>query len=196
MPSFFGKFMKINNMSYVSLLATLLIVAVAITGCSESPQDKYKDAIDNLKQAKQTRQDAQQTLQQKQQALANAKNDVKQAKSDLQSAKQKVAQAKQGINKTANDKVLFRTIQRKLVDDQNFSNSAISVSVNHRVATLTGTVPDQSTRKKALQTARTQPGIKHVVDSLKVIDQNNKQNNNKGNGGNHAKGDNGGGKTS
>jgi osmotically-inducible protein OsmY len=170
--------MKTKNMCYAGLFSALLVATAMLTGCSESPQDQYKDATQNLKQAKQARQDAQQTLQDKQQALADAKKDVKQAKSDLQSAKQKVAQAMQKVDKLVDDKILFRTIQRKLVNNKNFGNSAISVSVNQRVVTLTGTVPDQSTHKKALQTTRSQPGVKKVIDSLKVNDQSENKNDN------------------
>lgn len=160
--------MKIRNARYLILLLAFLLGAAAVGGCSESPQDKYNDATQKLQKAKQARQQAQRTLEDKQKELAQARKDVQAAQKGLQQAQHDVMQAEQVVNRNVDDEVLFRSIQRKLLNQKTFDNSAISVSVKNRVVTLGGTVPDAQTRKKALQTAHSQPGVQKVVDALQV----------------------------
>ncbi|KEZ76796.1 periplasmic protein [Salinisphaera hydrothermalis C41B8] len=145
------------------MLATLIAA-----GCSESPQEKYNDATSNLNDAKKARKQAQEKVADAREKVQDAQKNLKQAQNKLQQARQKVISATQAVNQTVSDEVLFRTLQKKLLDNDEFSKSAISVGVNQRVVTLTGTVPDQDTRKKAVQAVRSQPGVESVNDQLQV----------------------------
>lgn len=150
------------------MLATLLAA-----GCSESPQEKYNDATSHLNDAKKTRKQAQEKVADAREQVQDAQKKLKQAQDKLQQARQKVIAATQAVNKTVNDEVLFRTLQKKLLDSDKFSKAAISVGVNQRVVTLTGTVPDQNTRKQAVQAVRNQPGVASVNDQLQVSNDKN-----------------------
>ncbi|MES1923880.1 BON domain-containing protein [Salinisphaera sp. T31B1] len=148
----------------------LVIGATTLAGCSKDPQEKYDDAVEQLNEAREARNDAQDKLNSKKEELAELQSNLDEAESNLSDARNQVDQASQAVNKTVNDEVLFRTIQRELLDKKKFDQAAISVGVQDRVVTLTGNVPDEKTHKQALETARSQAGVKNVVDQLQVKD--------------------------
>ncbi|WP_423822641.1 BON domain-containing protein [Salinisphaera sp. SPP-AMP-43] len=151
-------------------IVCVLLSALAVAGCSESPQEKYNDATSKLQDAKKARQKAKDTVADAKKEVKDAKQELDKAQDKLQEARQKVIAATQAVNKTVNDEVLFRTLQRSVLNKDEFAKSAISVGVNNRVVTLTGTVPDQKTHKKALQVVRDQAGVANVNDQLEVAD--------------------------
>ncbi len=145
-----------------------MLAALVAAGCSESPQEKYNDATSHLNDAKKARKQAQDDVADARKQVQKAKKQLSNAQDKLQQKRQKVIAATQAVNKTVNDEVLFRTLQKKLLDNDNFSKAAISVGVNKRVVTLTGTVPDQETHKQAVQAVRSQPGVASVNDQLQI----------------------------
>lgn len=151
-------------------IVCVLLSALAVAGCSESPQEKYNDATSKLQDAKKARQKAKDKVADAKEEVKDAKQGLDEAQDKLQEARQKVIAATQAVNKTVNDEVLFRTLQRSVLNKDEFAKSAISVGVNDRVVTLTGTVPDQKTHKKALQVVRDQAGVASVNDQLEVAD--------------------------
>lgn len=150
-----------------------MLAALIVAGCSESPQEKYNDATSHLNDAKKARKQAQDKVADAREQVQDAQKNLKNAQNKLQQARQKVISATQAVNKTVNDQVLFRTLQKKLLDNDAFSKAAISVGVDKRVVTLTGTVPDEKTRQQAVQTVHNQPGVASVNDQLQVSNGNN-----------------------
>ncbi len=157
------------------------IAAGALTACSQTPQERYKHANEQLQQAQKNRNQAQKKVNAKQAELAKSQEKLNKAESRLQAARQKVQEASQAVDKTVNDAMLFRTLQAKLVNRDHFGTSAISVTVRNRVVTLSGTVPDKDTRQRAVKIARSQAGVQQVVDHLQIAPAANGQN-----GGDHA----------
>mgnify|MGYP001245050936 CR=1 FL=1 len=154
----------------LTFAAALIAAATAITACSPDPQEQYEDATTNLEEAREARNEAQEALEAKKEELAELRSNLNEAEAELQAARQKVDEASQKVDKTVTDEVLFRKIQRELLDEDQFEEAAISVGVTDRVVTLGGNVPDEETRKAALESARSQPGVKDVVDSMEVRD--------------------------
>lgn len=157
-----------HRQSRFVVLVCLVLTVLLAAGCSESPQEKYNDAMSKLNDAKKTRQQAQQKVSDARQTIQDDQKKLKEAQGKLDEANQKVATANHSVDKVVNDDVLFRTLQKKLLNDDQFSDAAISVGVNHRVVTLTGTVPDQDTRQQAAKVARSQAGVAHVNNQLQV----------------------------
>ena len=152
------------------VIACLMLAALIVAGCSESPQEKYNDATSHLNDAKKARKQAQDKVADAREKVQDARKNLREAQDKLQQARQKVISATQAVNKTVNDEVLFRTLQKKLLDNDEFSKAAISVGVDKRVVTLPGTVPDEKTHKQAVQAVRNQPGVASVNDQLQVSD--------------------------
>lgn len=159
-----------NNFSArpATLLVALILALATLAGCSETPQEKYDNAVEKLQQARDSRNDAQDKVDAKKEELQKSQDKLDDAESNLQEARKKVEVASGAVNKTVNDEVLFRSIQRDVLDKKDFDKSAISVGVKNRVVTLTGNVPDEDTRKRALKLAREQAGVEDVVDELEV----------------------------
>ncbi len=153
----------------------LVMTGAALSGCSQDPQEKYDSAVEQLNDARESVDDAQAKLDDKKEELAELQDNLDEAQSNLADARSKVDEASQAVNKTVNDEVLFRTIQRELLDKKTFDKAAISVGVTNRVVTLTGNVPDEQTHKQAVKVARSQAGVEDVVDQLQVTDKKAKQ---------------------
>lgn len=153
----------------------LVMAGAALSGCSQDPQEKYDSAVEQLKEARQSVDDAQEKINSKKEELKELQNNLDESQSNLAAARGKVDEASQAVNKTVNDEVLFRTIQRELLDKKQFDKAAISVGVTDRVVTLTGNVPDEKTHQKAVEAARSQAGVENVVDQLQVTSDQDKQ---------------------
>lgn len=151
-----------------TLLVALMLALTLLAGCSETPQEKYDNAVEKLQQTREARNDAQDKVKAKKEELQKSQDKLDDAEGKLQKARKKVEVASAAVNKTVNDEVLFRTIQRDVLDKKQFDKSAISVGVKNRVVTLTGNVPDDDTRKRAVKLAREQAGVEDVIDDLEV----------------------------
>jgi osmotically-inducible protein OsmY len=154
----------------------MLLVSILAAGCSESPQEKYNDALDHLSDVKEQAHDAQEEV-------TSAKKKLSKAKDQLKTARQKVKKAQQQVAQVVSDDVLFRALQKKMLDNDTFSDAAISVSVANRVVTLNGSVPDQDTKHKAGQIAQQQTGVAKVKNQLEVSGK--QQDNSSGQSSNH-----------
>lgn len=161
-------------------LTGLLLLAA---GCSEDPQQRYERAAANLETAKQDRAEAQRAVTEKKAELARLQEKLDAAERRLSQARQRMADASLKLEKSVNDEVLFRSIQRALLDEKHFAGAAIAVGVRDRVVTLTGMVPDAATREAALETARGHAGVEDVVDFLTVQDDGGARKPPAGNGG-------------
>ncbi len=146
----------------------LLLTALVITGCSPTPEERYEEAIETLKETTEERNDLQERVDEQREELAEITEDLEDADDELAEVRQQVEQAARAVGEVANDEILFRTIQRELLDQSRFDEAAIAVGVDNRVVTLTGSVPDEDVREAALEVARSQPGVRNVVDSLTI----------------------------
>ncbi|MES1931024.1 transport-associated protein [Salinisphaera shabanensis T35B1] len=158
------------NIRFATVLTGLVLGLIVLAGCSETPQEKYDNAVEQLEEARESRNDAQEALNDKKEELQELQANLNESEAELKKARDKVAAASEAVNKTVNDQVLFRTIQRDVLNEKSFDKSAISVGVKDRVVTLTGVVPDEETRELALEKARSQAGVKDVVDELEIQD--------------------------
>lgn len=153
------------------LLSIIVIGAAGLTACSESPQQKYDAATNHLKDTKKALSEAKQKVDAKQQEIDKAEKKLGELQKKVDSRRQKVVSATQAVNKTVNDQVLFRTLQKNLLDQDQFADSAISVGVHNLVVTLSGVVPDQDTHDEAIKITRDQAGVADVRDKLQIGDQ-------------------------
>lgn len=155
------------------LLSILLIGTASLTGCSKSPQQKYDSATSQLQDAKKALSDSKQKVASQQKEVDEAQKKLGELQKKVDAKRQKVVTATQAVDKTVNDEVLFRTLQKNLLDKDKFSDSAISVGVHNLVVTLSGVVPDQDTHDQAIKVTRNQAGVADVRDQLQIGDQDN-----------------------
>lgn len=151
-----------------ALLVALTLGLTTLAGCSETPQEKYDNAVSKLQDTRESRDEAQADLNDNKDELKALRDKIQESEDKLEEARKKVEAATLAVNETVNDEVLFRTIQRDVLDNDAFDEAAISVGVTNRVVTLTGNVPDEETHDKAVKFAREQAGVADVVDELEV----------------------------
>ena len=159
-------------MRYRSLPAIALATAVVLclNGCSETPQQRYQRATEALTEARDARQGAAETVTERRRALARAESELEAARDKLESAEARVQEAEAAVQDSVDDDVLFRAIQRALLDADRFDGAAIAVGVGDGVVTLNGSVPDAATGEAAVATAADVPGVADVRDQL-VVDK-------------------------
>jgi len=162
--------MKIAQPRTLLLLSALLVGTAGITACSESPQQQYDKATSKLNDAKEALTEAKGKVDDQQETVTKAQQKLDELQNNISKQRNDVAEATQAVDKTVNDEVLFRTLQKELLNKDNFSDSAISVAVNNLVVTLNGAVPDQKTHDRAISLVKDQPGVADVLDQLRVGD--------------------------
>lgn len=156
-----------KNAGVIRLVSVVLLSAL-LSACGDDAQARYDRATEALADAREQRQAAQERVQEKQQELDKLQAKLNEAEERLEAAREQLQKAKAKVNASVNDEVLFRTIQRKMLDEDRFGDAAIAVGVSDRVVTLTGSVPDKATRDQAIKLAENQSGVQEVVDFLEV----------------------------
>lgn len=178
--------MKMLPRQTLTLFTALTLGAVLVTGCSESPQEKYSKATSHLNDVKEDFKQAKKKVTDQQGDVSDAQSKLHDLQDKVNAQRKKVVTATQAVDKTVSDQVLFRTLQKELLNKDEFSDAAISVAVSNLTVTLTGSVPDQDTHDQAIKTTRNQPGVADINDQLKIADQqsgkDNKQGQNEGQG--------------
>lgn len=152
----------------VMRVAGLVLATFIIAGCSETPLEAYRDAVDALADTKEAVSGQKAEVKSLQQRLDRLRDNLQEAEQALEADRKAMAQARQNAAEHASDEVLFHVIQNKLLHDDRFKQAVITVGVDNGRVTLTGVVPDQSTRKAALELSAGQPGVVDVVSKLTV----------------------------
>src|SRR5690606_12701346 len=66
------------------------------------------------------------------------------------------------------DTLLFRTVQARLLEDDALEDAAVSASVEGGVVTLSGTVPSEALRDRAVAVARETAGVVDVRSRIEI----------------------------
>lgn len=165
--------------SYSGVVAAAALVSCSVTvfglaGCSQSPQEQYDAAVESVNEAQSEISEAKEKVEETDEKIADARKAHQKAQAALDEKQESLREARAKAQKQASDEILFRVLQRDVLTKDAFEKSAISVSVNQRVVTLTGTVQDTDTRERAVKLVRNQPGVADVRDQLEL--QNDAQN--------------------
>jgi osmotically-inducible protein OsmY len=104
----------------------------------------------------------------RQQAADEAQKELEAAIGELQIREQALAEAESHVGLKATDATLFRSVQRRLLDDDELSDLAISAEAKRGTITLRGTVPDQEARARAEEIAQTTPGVFSVENRIEL----------------------------
>ena len=149
---------------------TIAIVLLAVGACSEDPEEKLRDAGKQLDAAQKDAQKAQQRLGTDQQKLEQAHKQVSDDRQAVTDEQASVGDANENMRRYATDDIVFREVQRRLLDDSKLVDTAVSVQVSDGVVTLTGDVPNAELRTRAGKLAETSTGVVKVVNNIQVAD--------------------------
>jgi osmotically-inducible protein OsmY len=141
-------------------------VLLGIAACSQSPEEQFREATEHLEEAQAELEQAQERMDRKQEAVDAAREELEAAREVVAKAEEGVSEARSKVREMANDEVLFRAVQTRLLTE--FEDAAVDADVQDGVVTLTGEVPNESVREEAAELARSVPGVADVQNRLQI----------------------------
>lgn len=137
-------------------------------GSERSAEQMLNDAQQALRDARNDVLEASERLKEKEEALAVAKVEVEKAREQVHTAQAQLDSVEKTVDLKATDGLLFRAIQRKLLDDERLEEAVVSVHVDKGLVTLRGQVPSDEEKEIAVEIARQVPGVASVTSELKL----------------------------
>jgi osmotically-inducible protein OsmY len=147
-------------------LSTLLLVTAGCGG--DSQEQALEEATAAVVAKREAVQEARETVDARQQAVDEARKELEAAKDELRIREQALREAESHVGLKATDAALFRSVQRRLLDDEELDEVAVAVQVTKGVVTLLGTVPDEDDRARAEEVTRETPGVVTVENRIEV----------------------------
>ncbi len=149
------------------LVLVLLLLAVPACGRSGGEAD-LEAAARALAEARAAVASARAQVDERQAAAEGARTELEQARADLREAEDRLASAEAAVDSTATDALLFRAVQKKLLEDEALAEVAVQAFVEKGVVTLMGRVPSDGVRERARAIARATAGVVQVEDRIVV----------------------------
>jgi osmotically-inducible protein OsmY len=97
-----------------------------------------------------------------------AKKRLAEAQTAFREAQSELSESEAAVDRNATDAVLFRTVQKRLLEEGDLANVAIAASVTNGTVTLSGSVPNGKLRDRAVEVARATPGVQNVQSRIEV----------------------------
>lgn len=149
-------------------LAFFLLVPLSIACGEPDPEEALREASAAVLEREAVLAEAQSELELSEESLEEAEESRDRAMQAVRDAEQRLRAAEDEVSQYANDDVLFRTVQRRLLEEGDLEGVAIAAEVNERVVTLTGTVEDAEQRDLAVSLAEETPGVARVRSQIKI----------------------------
>jgi osmotically-inducible protein OsmY len=137
-------------------------------GCGESEEETLAKAAAAVAEAREAVKTAREQVDSRQAAASAADQELATARDALRQAEDALRTAEGRIDTSATDAVVFRTLQKRLLEADELEDLAVAAEVVKGVATLRGSVPDEKTREIALEIARSTPGVLAVESRVDV----------------------------
>jgi osmotically-inducible protein OsmY len=153
-------------------LKTILVglaAALAALACGGSdPEVDLEQASQAVEEARVQVEQARETVETRESEVKQAEERLAEARSALREVESELAQREVVVNRSATDAVLFRAVQKRLLEDDDLSKVAIAARVSKGVVTLSGSVPNAKLRDQAVEIARKTPGVGSVESRIEV----------------------------
>jgi osmotically-inducible protein OsmY len=147
------------------LLALGLVIGVA---CGEDREARLAKATEAVTQARVQVDAAQQEVDAREGAVLKAEAELEEARERLRQARLALDDAETRIHESATDAVLFRAVQRRLLEDDALEKVAIAAHVEKGRVRLSGSVPTPKVRDRAIEVAKETPGVLSVHSEIEV----------------------------
>ena len=156
-------------MKIISFVAAISAGALLL-GCGAS--DPEVDLERASKAADETRSEveiAAEKVKQREAEVKQAQDKLVEARAALRKIEEELAKREAKVDRSATDDVLFRAVQKRLLEDGDLASVAIAAHVNNGLVTLSGNVPDAKLRDRAALVARETPGVQRVESHVQVV---------------------------
>ena len=153
-------------MRFSVALAAVLLLASA---CGESEEAQLERLSQKLEELHEAVAEAQEIVDEKEAALREYEEEAAAARTALREAEQELAALQEEAGSTATDTVVFRLVQRRLLDDAELEAVGIAASVRDGVVLLSGQVSSAELGERAVQIAQDVPGVTSVESRIQVL---------------------------
>jgi osmotically-inducible protein OsmY len=152
------------------ILWLLLPAALAVSACGgDDGEAELVAATQALEAARVDVDQASAAVDARRAEVEEARRELAAAEKELAEARRRLEEARAEVDADATDTLVFRSVQRRLLEEDDLEGVAISAQVKAGVVTLTGDVPDDEIRKRAVEVAEKTPGVARVQDRIRVL---------------------------
>lgn len=153
----------------LAALFTCSVLLLASAGCGgDSQEQELEKATAALAEAREAVEEARAAVEIRQQTVDEATAELEAAQAELRDRKRSLTEAEARVGLTATDATLFRSVQRRLLEEDSLADWAIAAEVSKGVVTLQGAVADDKARARAEELARLTPGVVEVKNRIEV----------------------------
>ena len=152
-------------------LAVLIVAAVSLAAvaCGEpDPEKALEEASAELASAREVLAAADADVNELRVSMRELEAQLADAERVRREAQRHVSEAEALVTERASDDVLFRAVQRRLLEDSQLADAAVTAEVSSRVVTLRGVVATAALRDRAIAVAQAAPGVAEVVSKLQT----------------------------
>jgi len=143
-----------------------------VMACGEpTAEEKLRAATEALVTAETTATEARQAFDAREAELQRASAARDEAAATLREAERALGESKAAVGLHATDELLFRSVQKLLLEDSRLGDVAIRAEVSQGIVTLSGEAPTAELRDRALELAESVPGVSDVTSHIRVPEQ-------------------------
>jgi osmotically-inducible protein OsmY len=151
-----------------AILAGLATALVALACGGSDPEVDLEQASQAVAEARVQVEQARETVEARESEVKEAEERLAEARAALREAESRFEQREAVVSRSATDAVLFRAVQKQLLEDDDLSEVAIAARVSKGVVTLSGSVPNAKLRDQAVEIAGATPGVGRVESRIEV----------------------------
>jgi osmotically-inducible protein OsmY len=149
-----------------------LTLLSGLCACGEpSIEEKLSNAEALLVDARAAVQEAQGQVEETQESLEQAQSEVEAARQELRDAESRLAEVESTVDFRVTDALLFRAIQKRLLEADELADLAIRAEVVRGAVTLHGSVRRPEARDTAIEIAKGVPGVATVDSRIEVLEE-------------------------
>ena len=152
-----------------ALLPVLLLAALLAAGCGADDEEARLEKLSQeLGELREELPELRARIEEREATAKAAQDELAQARSALRESERRIGEIEKEAGAQATDPLLFRMVQKQLLEDDDLERVAISARVERGVVTLSGVVPDAELRGRAVKLAESVPGVVSVQDRIQV----------------------------
>jgi len=147
---------------------SLLLAGALLAGCGDSEEAKLAALTEELGTLREGLVETRAEVAEREAKAKAAQDSLAAARSEQRDAERRIAEIEKELGTHATDPVLFRMVQKQLLDDDDLEGVAISARVERGVVTLSGVVSEEKLRERAVKLAESVPGVVSVQDRIQI----------------------------
>jgi osmotically-inducible protein OsmY len=147
-------------------------LGILVIACGEpTAEEQLRAATEALVAAENAASEARQVFDAREADLQRASAARDEAAAELRDAERTLGEAKASVGLHATDELLFRSVQKLLLEDSGLRDIAIRAVVSQGAVTLSGESPTLELRDRAVELAGSVPGVTEVTSRIAVLEK-------------------------